>query len=283
MTVNEEMGRYWNEEGGTSWVAEQARFDAQLAPFADVVLRTAAPQPGERVLDVGCGTGALTVALGRAVAPDGSVLGLDVSEPMVELARARAEDAEVPVHHLVGDAQTVDLADVEPFDLLVSRFGVMFFDDPTAAFANLRSALAPDARMAFVCWQGFDVNPWMSVPMGAALEHVPAPPQTDPTAPGPWAFADPARVGGLLGEAGFDDVAIDPFEGELTLAGGGDAASVLDFLRSTSLGRLLLQQEDPTVAEVVERAVLEALEPYEDDGEVRLGFSTWVVTARAGA
>jgi SAM-dependent methyltransferase len=283
VTANEEMARYWNEEGGTSWVAEQARFDAQLAPFAEVVLRSAVPQPGERAIDVGCGIGALTVEVGRAVTPDGAVLGVDVSTPMVELARLQAEEAGVPVQYLIADAQTVDLADDGPFDLLVSRFGVMFFDDPVAAFANLHGTLTPEGRLAFACWQGFSTNPWMSVPMLAALEHLPPPPLLAPDAPGPWAFADPGRVRSVLTDAGFVDVELDPFEGELALAGGGDASSVFEFLRATSLGRALLQQEDPALAERVKASVLEALEEHEDDGEVRLGFSSWIVTARRGS
>jgi len=275
------MARYWNEEGGTSWVAEQARFDAQLAPFGEVVLRSAAPQPGERVVDVGCGNGALTIEVAKAVAPDGSVLGVDVSEPMTAQGRLRAEEASAPATFLVADAQTTDLTAEGPFDVLVSRFGVMFFDDPVAAFTNLHGAMGPEGRLAFACWQGFFENHWMSVPMVAALEHVPAPPMLDPDAPGPWAFADPGHVREVLEGGGFTDVQIDPFAGELSLAGGGDAASVLGFLRVTSLGRLLLEQDDPALGERVETAVLAALAEHEDDGDVRLGFSSWVVTARA--
>jgi SAM-dependent methyltransferase len=280
VTANEEMARYWNEEGGTSWVAQQDRFDAQLAPFAEVVLRSAAPQPGERAIDVGCGNGSLTVDVGRAVQPDGAVLGVDVSTPMIETARVRAEDAAVPVRYVIADAQTTDLTAEGPFDLLVSRFGVMFFDDPVAAFANLHRTLTADGRLAFACWHDFFSNPWMSVPMLAALEHLPPPPLLEADAPGPWAFSDPDRVRSVLTDAGFVDVELDPFDGDLPLAGGGDAASVLEFLKVTSLGRQLLQQEDATLAERVEASVLAALEEHEDDGEVRLGFSSWIVTAR---
>jgi SAM-dependent methyltransferase len=202
---------------------------------------------------------------------------------MVELARTRAEEAEVPVRYLIADAQTADLSDDGPFDLLVSRFGVMFFDDPVAAFANLRRTLTPEGRLAFCCWQGFLVNPWMSVPMLAALEYLPPPPLLGPDAPGPWAFADPDRVRSVLIDAGFADVQLDPFEGDVVLAGGGDASSVLEFLKATSLGRALLQQDDPTLAERVETSVLAALAEHEDDGEVRLGFSSWIVTARRGS
>jgi SAM-dependent methyltransferase len=281
-TANEEMGRYWNEEGGTTWADEADRFEGQLVLFLDALEALAAPQPGERVLDVGCGPGATTLMAAQAVGPEGSVLGVDVSEPLTRLAERRAAEAGLSnTTFLVADAQTTDLTEHGPFDLLLSRFGVMFFDDPEAAFANLHAALRPDARLAFACWKGFADNPWMSVPMGAALEHLPPPPQLGPEAPGPWAFADPDRVTRILEAAGFADVRAESMEGDLLVAGGGDVDSVLEFLRVSSLGRLLMNQEDPAVAEKVETSVRAALQEHETDEGVRLGYATWLVSATA--
>jgi SAM-dependent methyltransferase len=218
----------------------------------------------------------------QAVAPDGSVLGLDVSAPLAGLAQQRAAAAGIDnLEVLVADAQTADLADRGPFHLLVSRFGVMFFDDPTAAFTSLRRSLAPGGRLAFVCWKGYEVNPWMKVPMGAALEHLPPPPMLEPGAPGPWAFADDDRVRAVLEGAGFSDVRLETLEGEVSLAGGGDAEHAYDFLKATSLGRTLLTQEDPTVADRVEGAVLDALRAHETPEGVRLGYAAWQVSARS--
>lgn len=277
---NAESARYWNEEGGRSWVDEHARFDGQLAPFADAVLALAAPQPGERALDVGCGTGALTVRVAEAVAPDGGVVGLDVSEPMAALARTRAAEAGVPVEVVVADAQTGAVAAHGPFDLLVSRFGVMFFDDPVAAFTNLAGALSPGGRVAFACWQGYERNPWMSVPMDAALEHLPPEPVLPPGAPGPFAFGDREHVQAVLERAGLADVRVEAFEGELLLAGGGSVEDAYAFLENTSLGRRLLQQDDPEVGDRVERSVRGALQAHARSDGVTLGFATWLVSAR---
>lgn len=280
VTANEEMGRYWNEEGGLSWVQEADTFDAQLAPFLPVLLELASPLPGERVVDVGCGAGALTVQVAQAVAPEGEVLGLDVSAPLAGLAATRAESAGAPATFVVADAQTADLSEHGPFDLLISRFGVMFFDDPVAAFSNLRSALRPGGRLAFACWQGFTHNPWMQVPMSAALQHLPPPPLLEPGAPGPWAFEDADRVRRLLSDAGFADVCIDPHEGQVPLAGGGAAEQVYEFLKQTSLGRALLTQDDPSVAEEVEASVLAALREHETVDGVLLPYAAWLVSAR---
>jgi SAM-dependent methyltransferase len=281
-TANEEMGRYWNEEGGTTWAEQVDRFEGQLRFFLDALHALAAPQPGERVLDVGCGPGATTLQAAEAVGPEGSVLGVDVSEPLTRLAERRAAEAGLAnATFLVADAQTTDLADRGPFDLLLSRFGVMFFDDLEAAFTNLHAAMRPGGRLAFACWKDFASNPWMSVPMGAALEHLPPPPLLGPDAPGPWAFADEARVTGILEGAGFRDVRTEALEGDLLLAGGGDVDSVMEFLRVTSLGRLLLNQEDPAVAEKVESSVRSALAAHETPDGVRLGYATWLVSAKA--
>jgi SAM-dependent methyltransferase len=282
MTANEEMGRYWNEEGGTTWADEADRFEGQLAEIGDALLALAAPQPGERVLDVGCGPGSTTLAAAEAVGPEGAVLGLDVSAPLARLGEQRAADAGLAnTTFLVADAQTTDVSEHGPFDLLLSRFGVMFFDDPTAAFTNLRSALRPGARVAFACWKDFFSNPWMSVPMVAALEHLPPPPHLDPDAPGPWAFADDARVTRILTEAGFGDVRCESFEGDLILAGGGGAEDVYGFLTRSSLGRTLLVQDDESTAELVEASVLAALRQHETPEGVRLPFASWLVSAKA--
>jgi len=170
---NAEQVRHWNEVAGPRWVLFQERLDRELAVFAEAVLERAKPAAGEAALDIGCGCGATTLELGRRVGAKGRALGVDVSRPMLERARARAAAAgAAQVAFLAADAQTAPL---EPaaFDLLVSRFGVMFFTDPTAAFANLRRALRPGGRVTFVCWQKIADNPWLLVPLGAVAQELP--------------------------------------------------------------------------------------------------------------
>ena len=189
---------------GANWAANEARTERGLAPVLEALLEWSAPRTGNRVVDVGCGAGGTTLALAQAVGPTGSVIGLDVSAVILEAARARLAETENARLELA-DALTWSL-EGEPADLLFSRFGVMFFGDPVAAFANLRRALAPGGRFAFAAWAPIVENPWIDIPLRAALTVVPPPPPTDPTDPGQFAFADSARVRRILHDAGYGPV-----------------------------------------------------------------------------
>src|SRR5213080_3152080 len=182
----------WNGQSGERWVANQARLDAMLAVFGQAAIEAAAPATGERVLDVGCGAG-------------GQVLGVDTSEPLISRARALAPQ-DTPALFQVADASSTELPE-GAFDILFSRFGVMFFDDPTAAFSHMRRALKPGARVAFVCWRGMAENDWVRLPMGALKGIVPLMAPPAPEAPGPFSFGDRGRVGRILTAAGFTDIA----------------------------------------------------------------------------
>ncbi len=195
---NLEQIRYWNELAGPKWVASEAMLDGQIAPLGSKAIERARLAAGERVLDVGCGCGQTSLQLADKVGPRGSVTGIDLSAPMLERAQARAAGLGLAnVRFLNADAQTTPLGSAA-FDLIFSRFGVMFFADPTAAFANLRASLAPGGRVSFVCWQELKLNPWMRVPLLAAAQHIPLPAPAAPDAPGPFSFAAPARVRGIL-------------------------------------------------------------------------------------
>ncbi|MFM0008678.1 class I SAM-dependent methyltransferase, partial [Paraburkholderia dipogonis] len=161
----------WNGQSGERWVAYQARLDAMMAVFGQAAIEAAAPATGERVLDIGCGAGASSLDLAARVGAGGHVLGVDISEPLIGRARALAPQ-DTPVLFQVADASSTELPE-GAFDILFSRFGVMFFDDPTAAFAHMRRALKPGARVAFVCWRGMAENDWVRLPMGAIKGIVP--------------------------------------------------------------------------------------------------------------
>lgn len=270
---NAEQVRYWNETVGERWVAQQEALDAELAQYGEAAIAALAPAASAMVLDVGCGCGWTSLALARRV-PQGAVTGVDISAPM--LARARERGAAIGnLTFELGDAQTYPFAPAS-FDAVFSRFGVMFFGDPTAAFANLRRALRPGGKLAFICWQAAQRNPWMMLPLMAALPHVTFTPPV-PNAPGPFAFADRDRVAGILRDAGFAGIEIVPFEPEMTIAGDLDEAT--EFL--LQLGPLAAAlREKPEVVPVVRVAVREAMAAHHRDGAVRTPSATWIATAR---
>ncbi|MGL4543820.1 MAG: class I SAM-dependent methyltransferase, partial [Polymorphobacter sp.] len=238
--ANAEQIDYWNAKAGETWARFQEQLDRQIAPLGAAGIRALAPQPGERILDIGCGCGATTLALAAEVAPGGSVLGLDISQPMLDVARRRAAGV-ANVAFREADAQTDDFGR-GGFDAIFSRFGVMFFADPQAAFANIATKLAPGGRLTFVCWRPLVENDWMRVPLAAALPLLPPLPPPDPLAPGPFAFADPDRVRALLTGAGWHSVNVEPWDADI---GSGDLDATVDLtFRVGPLGMALREFPD---------------------------------------
>jgi len=267
---------YWNEAAGQTWAELQDVLDTQLQPMGAAVQAALALRPGERVVDVGCGCGQTTLALAEAVGSDGLALGVDISEPMLAIARGRiAGRPQVRFEHADAQTHTFEAA---AFDALHSRFGVMFFEDPSAAFANLRRALKPGGRLAFLCWRTPAENPVMTAPMAAAQPYLPPAEPPVPGAPGPFAFADPERVRSILASAGFVDVEIKPQD---MPAGGNTLDETLALsMRIGPLGRML--RENPQVdAKAVVADVRKVLAAHLDaQGRVFMGSATWIVTAR---
>jgi SAM-dependent methyltransferase len=275
---NAEMIRYWNETVGSRWIELEAQLDAQIAPLGLAAMARAHVAPGEHALDVGCGCGQTSLQLADRVGPSGSVLGIDVSAPMLARAKARAVGVG-QVRFLNADAQTH--AFDERFDLVFSRFGVMFFADPPAAFANLRRSLRPGGRIAFVCWQAIDRNAWMLIPLRAlvGIVELPAPPA--PGAPGPFAFADPERVEGILGSAGFSDATLAPLEGELAIGAGGDLEHAVAFALQMGPAGAALREASADVRRRAADAVRAALAPLVTPRGVVAPYAAWIATARA--
>ena len=215
MGDNADQRAFWSTEVGRQWVANDAALNAHFQPVLDRLLKHAAPKPGMDLLDLGCGTGQTTRAAARAVAPGGSATGIDISAPMIASARAQegapqpnvvAETSDAPgLRYLCADAAHHDLGTAQ-FDLVISRFGAMFFDDPVAGFRNIGAALRPGARMVLACWGPADQNPWFTLPARAARSVLGPVPKTDPDAPGPFAFRDPERVQPILEAAGFSKI-----------------------------------------------------------------------------
>lgn len=278
-TVNAEQIEYWNARTGERWAQDQQLLDRQIQPLGAEAMQALAPAAGERVLDIGCGCGQTTLELAQRVGRGGLVLGADISRPMLAVARARPLPAGGSISFRELDAQTADLAaaaDIASFDAAFSRFGVMFFSDPAAAFANIRRSLRPGGRLAFVCWRSLAENDWIRKPLEAAKPLLPSLPPPDPTAPGPFAFADAQRVTALLGKSGFESVTLRPFD---ALIGGGDLQQTLALtLRIGPLGSVL--REHPELTDAVAEKVRVVLEPHDTPQGVLLPGAVWIVTAR---
>ena len=275
---NSEQIAEWNGALGQRWVMMQREIDRIVIPFGDAALKAAAPQPGERVIDVGCGCGDTSIEMARIVGEAGVVLGIDVSQPMLEVARSSGALANCA--HLAfrdGDASEAGLP--ANTDLLFSRFGVMFFTQPSQTFSHLRKSLRPGGRCVFVCWRAPRDNVWAMTPLSAARAAMGVTPTpADPDAPGPFAFADEERLRAILLDAGFGAINVQRFDAALSLGatprsaaeGAVQIGPVSRFVREVGVEHL------PIILDAVERTLAPLAAP---DGHVSLNGSTWIVSA----
>jgi SAM-dependent methyltransferase len=276
---NADQIAYWNGPGGQHWADRQPTQDIVLAPVSDILIDRAKAKAGERIIDIGCGCGSTTIALAQKVGPTGHVVGVDISAPMLARARQIAPVG-LPAEFVLADA-TIYKFDPSGFDLLASRFGVMFFADPAVSFANMRKALRPSGRLTFACWQDPRANPFFMAPLQAVYKHVPKLPQLGPEDPGPFSFASEARVNRILGEAGFTGIEMEPCDLSLDIAvGRGLDAAVQSALEIGPAARALADQP-PEVRAAAENSIREALAVFAWGQAVPLAASIWIVTARA--
>ncbi|MCG8693102.1 MAG: class I SAM-dependent methyltransferase [Minwuiales bacterium] len=281
--ANAGMLEFWNGDAGQKWVRFQERMDVSLAPFGHKAMDVAGLADGAKVIDVGCGCGDTSFELARRVGETGSVLGVDISEPMLARARERAQATGVDtVAFRQADAQ-VQTFDESAYDAVFSRFGVMFFEDPVTAFRNLKSALKPGGRIGFACWQPAKDNPWVRIPVGVAKQYVEMPAPPGPDDPGEFAFGDPDRVRRILSEAGFADIVIDKLDMPIAVAGGTGLDAAVEFL--TQMGPTARALAEANVGDDAKARMMadlrEALVPYDTDDGVVMQSGTWIVSARA--
>ncbi|RKH21152.1 class I SAM-dependent methyltransferase [Corallococcus sp. CA047B] len=272
----DEQTRLWNGSAGRAWVENQEVLDLMFKPFEDLLVEAVSAESGGRVLDVGCGTGSVLLAVARRLGARGRCLGVDISEPMIAAARARAESEGTPASFIRANAQSHAF---EPagFDMILSRFGVMFFDDPVRAFANLRRAARRDAELRFIAWRSAAENPFMTTAERAAAPLLPSLPVRRPDAPGQFAFADRRRVDSLLAEAGWTAMDLQPIDVACTLP---EAELVRYFTRLGPVGMRLQEADDRTRTQVIE-TVRAAFEPFVKGAEVHFTAACWTVSARA--
>lgn len=233
---------------------------------------------GESVLDIGCGCGQTSLELAQRVGPTGRVVGVDISEPMLKRARERADHAKQKNAEFVRTDAQVHPFSTE-FDLLFSRFGVMFFDDPGAAFVNLANALKPGGRLTFLCWQGIEHNPWLRVPLMAVADHIELPPPPPPESPGPMAFANVDRLEALFADAGFEGIESEAFRTEVLLAGGSSLEAATQFLLEIGPVGRIASEAPPETRHRIRNAVRDAIAPSAGPNGVTLGAGMWIYRA----
>ncbi len=270
---NQEQAEFWNGDAGQRWVEFSDRLDAMLLPFAQAVLATAKIAASEDVLDIGCGAGALSLLAAQDAR---SVHGIDISEPLISLAKQRSKNIEA-AHFTLGDAAV--LKGDKKYNIAMSRFGVMFFSDPANAFSNIRAQLSGAGRMVFACWQAPALNMWARAPLEAAMPFLNAmPPMPEPGTPGPFAFADPDYVESVLSDAGWQNIKLSEWTGDIRVP-GRDAGEATDFmLEMGPLSRVLKEQN--LEIEPVRAALCERLKNAADsEGRIQLGAAAWIVSA----
>jgi SAM-dependent methyltransferase len=269
----------WNGSSGSAWVEMQDVLDRVLAPFEILLSKEASPGEGGRVLDIGCGSGATTIAMARRLGPTGLCVGVDISEPLLRLAKERAIAEKLgAVEFVLADAQTYDF-EPEGFDSVMSRFGVMFFDDPEAAFINIRSAARYDAKLAFVAWRSPAENPFMTTAARAAAPLLPNLLIPDADAPGQFGFADGGRVRQILNASGWKNIDVRPID----IAGNMAEQDLLAHV--TKLGPVGIALREADVDEATRARVASVLraafEPYIRNGTARFTMACWLMSARA--
>jgi len=273
--AEEDQAALWNGAAGATWVEAQEPLDRLFSPFENLLLETVRERGARNVLDVGCGTGATTLAIARALGAGGRTVGIDISEPMLALAAERAERERLPAVFVRADAETHAF---EPgsFDTIVSRFGVMFFADPVRAFANLRTAVRRGGDLALIAWRGPDENPFMTAAERAAAPFLPDIPPRRTDAPGQFAFADSRRVRGILERSGWADIDLRALDVVCTFA----KSDLIGYVtRIGPIGRALRAADVQTRARITD-AVLPAFDPYVDGDAVRFVAACWMIAAR---
>lgn len=275
-TDNNEQTALWNGRAGRAWIEAQEVIDQVLEPFQVLLVEAVCAGAGQRVLDVGCGTGGTTLAVARLLGATGCCIGVDISDPLIAAARARAAGEDAQASFIRADAQ-VHAFEPASFDVIMSRFGVMFFDHPVAAFANLRRAARDDARLRFIAWRSAAENPFMTTAERAAAPLLANLPARHPGAPGQFSFADRNRVSSILEESGWAEIDIRPIDVECTLP---EKELVGYFTRLGPVGLILQEADAQTRARVID-TVRTAFDPFVHGAEVRFAAACWMVGARA--
>jgi len=276
---NAGMAEFWNGNGGKNWISRETRLESSLKVFGQQAIDAGGISPGQRILDIGFGCGETTIELAQKVGPQGRVHGVDISVAMVEAAEKKAVKSGISnVSFECSDAQTTTFP-ADHYDLVFSRFGVMFFDDPIGAFKNIYTSLKPGGRLAFICWAPRDQNAWVGLPLQVVAKHLslPAPPAIDQ--PGPFSLSEEPRVSDILGSAGFANISVEPFQTPFVL--GGDVDEALSFLMQLAPSGSAINNAEADEETRVQIALdmAELLKSHESDKGVCMSAAALLVTA----
>lgn len=278
--ANNDMNEYWNGDRGHQWVHFQKQIEASLKHFGHQAMEKATISMGENVIDIGCGCGDTTFDLAHRTGPIGYVQGVDISEPLLARARARAvSSVQNNITFKCCDAQ-IHRFKPSTADVAFSRFGVMFFEEPITAFSNIRRALKPDGRLAFICWQQAEKNEWINLPLDIVKKHIYIPTPPEPGQPGPFAFGDSDRIREILSEASFQAVSIENYRSPICVGANLDEA--VEFLTNMGpAGGAMSQPEvDDADKSQISAELRDELTAYRSDEAINLGAAAWIVTAR---
>jgi SAM-dependent methyltransferase len=273
--ANSDQATLWNGLSGSAWVELRESLDRILKPFEDLLVEAVSAGPRARVLDVGCGAGSTTLAVARLIGAKGCAIGIDISDPMIAAARDRAEREGAPASFICADAQSYAFEPAS-FDMIISRFGVMFFDDPVRGFANLRRAAVDNAGLRFVAWRSLEENPFMTTAERVAAPLLPNLPTREPDAPGQFAFANRGRVHTILEQSGWAEVEIRPIDIKCRMP---EQDLIPYLMRLGPVGRILQEADGQTRAQVL-GTVRTAFDPYVHGAEVRFVAACWLVGAK---
>ncbi len=280
--ANEQQTEFWSGSGGEYWVVNQQQMDTMLQPLGEQALARLDLGNVRHLLDIGCGTGSTTLDIAARLSDGARVTGADLSVPMTDYARSRLAPAGLTNADFMTCDLQIDQLEADVFDAAYSRFGVMFFDQPVNGFSNIRTAMKSGAPLAFVCWQPPSENLWHSLAVATAKQFIEMPAPPERRAPGPFAFAETDYVTGILTDAGFGDIVIEPHTQTVELFSGQDVRSAAEnFARINPIISAFVTEAGEDKAEPLIDGLAQALAPYHKDGALHFPSATWLVSARA--
>ena len=280
--ANEQQTEFWSGSGGEYWVVNQQQMDTMLQPLGEQALARLDLGNVRHLLDIGCGTGSTTLDIAARLSDGAQVTGADLSVPMTDYARSRLAPAGLTNADFMTCDLQIDQLEADVFDAAFSRFGVMFFDQPVTGFSNIRTAMKSGAPLAFVCWQPPSENLWHSLAVATAKQFIEMPAPPERRAPGPFAFAETDYVSGILTDAGFGDIVIEPHTQTVELFSGQDVRSAAEnFARINPIISAFVTEAGEDKTEPLIDGLAQALAPYHKDGALHFPSATWLVSARA--